>query len=237
MTRTGKAWRFAGAALAAWLGLVLAVPGTASGQTAVDLELVLAVDCSYSVDAGEFELQKKGLALAFQNPKILQKIREGPLGMIAITVVEWSSAHSQIIAVPWTLVYDEASAFDLSARILAIPRLTADGGTSISAMIEFGVAMLDSNSFIGERRVIDISADGHNNHGYPLDLMTRHAERNNVNINGLAITHEIEYLDSYFQHHLITGVGSFVVTANGYGKYAEAINRKLMREIGGSPLW
>ena len=237
MNRTGKLRRFAGAALAAWLGLVMAAPGAASGQTAVDLELVLAIDCSYSVDAGEFELQKKGLALAFQNPKILQKIREGPLGMIAITVVEWSSAQSQIIAVPWTLVYDEASSLNLAYRIAAIPRLTAEGGTSISAMIEIGVAMLDNNNFVGERRVIDISADGYNNHGYPLDLMTRHAERNNVNINGLAITHEHEQLDVYFQHHLITGVGAFVVTANGYGKYAEAIDRKLMREIGGSPLW
>ena len=230
--------RLASASVATWFCLIFGAAGPATAQTVVDLELVLAIDCSYSIDAGEFKLQKNGLALAFQNPQILKSIRQGPLGVVAITVVEWSSARSQIIVVPWTLVYDEATSLDLAARIAAISRLTADGGTSISAMIEVGVAMLGNNNIVSERQVIDISADGHNNNGKPITLLTRHAERNGVILNGLAITHEDEDmdLDIYFQHHVITGVGSFVVTANGYGKYAEAILHKLMREIGGTPM-
>ena len=228
--------RLAGALVATWFCSVIGAPGPAAAQTVVDLELVLAIDCSYSVDAGEFERQRDGLALAFQNPQILKSIRQGPLGVIAITVVEWSSARSQIIAVPWTLVYDEATSLDLAARIAAIPRLTADGATSMSAMIEVGVAMLGNNDIVSERQVIDISADGYNNNGNPMALLTRHAERNGVIINGLAITHEHEDMDIYFQHHVITGIGSFVVTANGYDKYAEAMLRKLMREIGGTPM-
>ena len=132
---------------------------------------------------------------------------------------------------PWTLVYDANSARRIARAIRSAPRLTADGATSISAMVELGVALLNANQAIGDRRVIDISADGFNNNGRPMPLLRLYAEKNQVTLNGLAIIDEFPELESYFQHRVITGPGAFVITANDYASYGDAIARKLLREI------
>ena len=234
MTWTLRARRVAGWMAAggfAALAALFAAPTARAQQMAVDVELVLGVDCSYSVNSGEFELQMQGLSQAFLNDEVLRAIQGGPRGVIAVTVVQWSSWKSQSVALPWTLVYDAPSAAAVAAAIARAPRLTADGATSISAMIEMGIALFAANGIAGDRRVIDISADGYNNNGRPLPLLRLYAEMNQVTLNGLAIIDELPQLDAYFERHIITGPGAFVVTANDYAAYGDAIVRKLLREI------
>jgi hypothetical protein len=219
--------------LFAWL-IFLGLGGAPAAQSSrqVDLELVLAIDCSYSVDAREFELQKIGLAQAFRNPVVLAAIQAGKHKTIAVAVVEWSKPDVQEIVVPWTLVRDGPGAEALAARIEAAPRLTAEGATSISSMIRFGIAYLTANSISGERRVIDISADGRNNSGQKIAAVRELARAYGVTINGLAILNEVKTLDLYFERRLITGSGAFVMRADDYEQYAVAILRKLLQEIG-----
>ena len=203
----------------------------ARADQAADLELILAIDCSYSVDDAEFELQKQGLAEAFRHESVLAAIKTGEHGVIAITVIEWSSSRSQVIAVPWTLVHDAASADALAAQISIMPRLTKEGATSISTMIEVGVALFEQNQIDGARKVIDISADGRNNHGRRIEPMQALARNRGVIINGLVILHEDERLDYYFRKKVIAGAGAFVIKAHDYENYIEAILVKLVREI------
>ncbi len=224
-----------------WLALPLAVmfwlaatPGVATAVV-VDLELILAIDCSYSVDNDEFELQKLGLAKAFRNGSVVGLIETGERGVIAVTVIEWSSALSQVVAVPWTLVYDAASANDLATQIAGMPRLTQDGATSIAAMIALGVGLFDSNQFYGARRVIDISADGRNNNGPRIEVVQELAVERRATVNGLAMLHEDKTLDYYFRNKVIAGPDAFVIKANSYDNYVEAILAKLMRELGETP--
>ena len=212
----------------------LGLGGAAAAQTLrqVDLELVLAIDCSYSVDAREFELQKIGLAQAFRNPGVLAAIQAGKHKTIAVSVVEWSKPGVQEVVVPWTLVRDGAGAEALAARIEAVPRLTAEGATSISSMIRFGIAYLAANPISGARRVIDISADGRNNAGRKMAAAGALARAYGVTVNGLAILNEIPTLHFYFEQQVISGPDAFVMEANDYEDYAVAILRKLIREIG-----
>ena len=214
--------------------LFFGLAGTPAAQSSrlVDLELVLAIDCSYSVDAGEFELQRIGLAEAFINPAVLAAILTGEHKAIGVTVVEWSGAGTQAVVIPWTTVHDAASAVALAARIEAVPRLTQEGATSISSMIEFGLALFDANRLAGVRRVIDISADGRNNTGRRIGSVAPLAMILGVTVNGLAILNEIPTLNFYFEQQVISGPDAFVMEANDYEHYAVAILRKLIREIG-----
>lgn len=209
----------------------MATPAAAQQQT-VDVELVLAVDCSYSVDADEFALQMKGLAAAFLDPTVLAAIQSNPHRAIAVTVVEWSGAGSQVVAVPWRRVSDSASALDFSARIATAPRLTADGATAMAAAVEFGLRQLAGNRYAGTRRVIDVSADGRNNSGpRPRDVRPLVAG-SGVTLNGLAILNEVQTLNYYFEKYVIAGPDAFVEKANDYQAYRRAILKKLVREIG-----
>ena len=216
----------------AFLTFLTSAGGGVRAQQAVDLELVLAVDCSYSVDAGEFAQQMQGLAAAFLDPAVLAAIRSNPNGAIAVTVVQWSGPGSQVIAVPWRQVSDAASVRDLAARIAAAPRLTAEGATSISSMVQFGLQLMSNNGFVGTRRVIDISADGRNNAGQRMRDLRAVAALSGATLNGLAILNEVATLNFYFEKYVIAGPGAFVVTASDYAAYRQAILQKLVREIG-----
>ncbi len=154
----------------------------------MDLELILGIDCSYSVDANEFA--RLGLGHAFRSPEVAAAIARGPRGGIAVTVVLWSSAASQVVAIPWTRVDDAASAAALVARLEGTPRLTEEGATSISAMIGFGLTLFGTGPLHGERRTIDIASDGRNNNGLRVGDMRSLAQAEGVTVNGLAILNE-----------------------------------------------
>src|SRR5216683_1468765 len=149
------------------LGLiaVLAVTGTpVRAQEQVDLLLVLASDVSRSVDTRKFELQRQGYAAALSNPRVVDAIRSGPHGKIAICFVEWSGQTSQKLVIDWTIVGDAASARKIGDQLIELPRAFADR-TSISAGIEFAMSQLERAPFRGVRRTIDVSGDGTNNSG------------------------------------------------------------------------
>lgn len=229
------------------LGLGLAVALSSSGFDAapaarragaavVDLELVLTIDCSYSVDAAEFRLQTGGLAEAFLDSAVVEAIEAGPKGAIAVAVIQWSSRESQVLALPWTIVADAAQAAEVAARLASMPRLTQEGGTSISAAIDQAGAYFAANPAKGSRRVIDISSDGRNNNGRDVRRARDQALAQGITINGLAILSEVATLGYYFERSVIGGEDAFATTAAGYDDYVDAIRRKLVREITGNKL-
>jgi len=221
-----------GALAAVGFGLAASSPAPADGaDVAVDLELIVAIDCSYSVDAFEYRLQIDGVARAFRHPETVAAILGGPEGKIAVTVVQWAGAESQVAVVPWMIVGSVEDAEALAQRTESAPRFTQDGATSISGMIDFGIGYFRDNGIAGLRQVIDISTDGRNNTGEPIRPVRRRAGRAGVTVNGLTILTEHPTLNFYFEQKVMIGPGAFVEIANDYGEYVSAIQRKLLREI------
>jgi hypothetical protein len=212
----------------------LALIAPARAQTTTDLLLVLAVDASGSVDTSRFELQRRGYADAFRNPQVLHAIRGLSTGSIAVTMVQWTGPQLQALAVPWTLIRDEASANAFADAIETAPRQLFGGGTSISGVIDHGMLLLGAAPYRGHKRVIDISGDGSNNRGRNVRDARDEAVRAGVVINGLPIV-SLEYgLDKYSFDNVIGGPGAFMVPAASYENFGQAVLRKLILEIAAS---
>lgn len=226
-----------------WLlaaGLLALLAGAPSrgavAEVPVDLELVLAIDSSDSVDGREYALQIGGLAQAFRDPAVHEAIGGGPLGSIAVAVVEWSGRYQQVVQVPWTRIDGAAAAQALAAEIGQLRRAFDEGVTSISGALDFAAAQFTGNGFAAARRVIDISSDGVQNQGRRIDLARDAALAQDLTINALVILNEMPDLQEYFGERVIGGLGAFVMAANDYPDYPEAIRRKLLREIGQTPV-
>jgi Protein of unknown function (DUF1194) len=172
-----------------FLALCLAASMPARAQEQVDLLLVLASDVSRSVDTRKFELQRQGYAAALSNPRVVEAIRSGPHGRIAICFIEWSGQTSVKLVIDWTLVSDAASARKIADQMLELPRAFADR-TSISAGLEFSFAQLERSPFKAARRTIDVSGDGTNNSGRALLLARDEAVAQGIVINGLPILND-----------------------------------------------
>ena len=197
----------------------------------VDLELVLAIDTSASVDASEYRLQMEGIRLAFQDPAIISAIRStGPTG-IAVTVVHWSSASQQKQIVPWTKINSEASAFAFSRQISASFQREYADSTGIGSVLQFGERLIRRNQFEGRRKSIDVSGDGINNSGVQPHYAREDVVAEGITINGLAILSDNPYLFQYFDNEVIGGPGAFVLTVNSYDDIVEGTRNKLLREI------
>jgi hypothetical protein len=199
----------------------------------VDLELALAVDASASVNRQEFDLQMKGLARAFESPAVISAIKDGPKGVIAVVLIEWSGADEQRVSVPWMLVSDAGSGRRFAAAIDNTPRSFRRGSTSISGAIDFALASLLGNGIAAGRSVIDISGDGRNTHGGIVDIARDRAVQAGVTINGLPILNEEPDLVEHYRDNVIGGPGAFVVPAKDYRVFGSAIVEKLVREISG----
>jgi hypothetical protein len=204
---------------------------SASMQTAVDLNLVLALDASGSVDDERFELQKQGYVQAFLNPRVLDAIRSGNEQAIAVSMVQWTGPTLQEVMVPWTVIRDQNSAQAFAALVNAARRRLHGGGTSVSGAIDYSVMLLNSSPYRATRRVIDISGDGSNNLGRPPEQARDEAVAMGIGINGLPILMVEPDLDQYFRESVIGGPGAFVIVAQSYDRFAEAILRKLVTEI------
>lgn len=204
----------------------------------VDVELVLAVDVSYSMDLEELALQREGYALAITSKEFLQALKTGPNGKVAVTYFEWAASHDQKIVVPWRMIDGPESADAVAEEILKAP-LRRASRTSISGAINFGMALFEANDYRGLRRVIDISGDGPNNNGEGVTAARDAAVNKGVTINGLPImiketnyaTMDIENLDLYYEDCVIGGAGSFVVSIKSRDKFREAIRTKLILEV------
>ena len=214
-------------------GLVTA--GEALPGEAVELELVIAVDASGSVDNDEFALQVRGLANAFRDPQVVAAVESHGAAGIAVAVMQWSSPGNQIVAVDWTAVADRASASALAELIEAAGRLLY-GETAIAHALRFASGMFVDGRFDGRRKVIDLSGDGPNNFGGVPRQVRDLAVAAGMTINGLAITNEYAELDRYYEAEVIGGPGAFVMIAVDYRDFAVAIRDKLVREIAGPPI-
>lgn len=202
----------------------------------VDLELVLAVDASSSVDMKEFNLQMRGLAEAFRHPAVINAIRSVGDRGIVVCLVQWADTHKYRVAIDWMAVFDQASADKLAQEMMLVPRFIAGGGTDIRGAMRYALRQFDENLFEGLRKVIDISGDGRANVGeHPKDLRNR-AVAQGVTVNGLVIVDEDPLVHSYYRDNVIGGTGAFLMTADSYEDFAAAIVKKLVREIAGTPL-
>ena len=235
-----RTWR-AGFMIWAWAAL-LAAPTVAAAQAVaapgktvpVDIELVLAVDVSRSIDADEFELQRQGYARAIVSPAVLSAIQTGSIGAIAVTYVEWSGADQQRTVVDWTLVRDQGSAQDFAAAILAAPRSFA-AYTSISGAIDYSAGLIRDSGYRALRQVIDVSGDGANNDGRPVTTARDEALAAGITINGLPIVEVEPGLDAYYRENVIGGRDAFTIVAQNLGSFADAVMRKLLIEVASAP--
>jgi Protein of unknown function (DUF1194) len=205
----------------------------AQAQTAVDLQLVLAVDVSGSVNQTRFELQRDGYVAAFRSARVLETIRSGPQQAIAVTMVQWTGPALQVHVVPWMRIADEHSAEAFASAVATAPRQLFGGGTSISGAIDYAVTLFRESRFSGARRVIDISGDGSNNRGRLVNLARDDAVAAEIGINGLPILALEPDLDAYYERNVIGGPGAFVIAAKEYEAFADAILKKLITEIAG----
>jgi len=210
---------------------LLAAP--AAAQQKVDLELILMVDGSGSVDDKEFVLQRLGYVRALRNPRVISAIGSGPLGRIAIAYVEWSGADLKVPIVPWTLLSDKASIAAVADRLEREPRVLYGGGTAIGDAILYGVRSLATNAFQGKRRVIDLSGDGPDRDGLPAVFGRDQAVAQGITVNGLPILGEFDNLDIFFLDNVIGGPGAFSILAKTFKDFNSAILTKLIREIAG----
>jgi hypothetical protein len=205
-------------------------------QTAVDVELVLAVDASGSVSQERFLLQQRGYVAAFRDPRLLQAIRSGSARSIAVTMTQWTGPAMQIQVVPWAVISDEASMLAFADAIEKAPRQLFGGGTSISGAIDHAMTLLGKSDYKGMRRVIDISGDGANNRGRAAADARDEAVQAGAVINGLPILAVEPFLDQYYWTNVIGGPNAFVIAVDSYEAFAEAVLKKLIIEVSAGPV-
>lgn len=218
----------------AWIfGALLATasPAVAADAPGVDVQLVLAIDSSSSVDMDEFYLQLEGYAAAFRHPDLLKAIQSGSQQAIAVTLFEWSDTNHQVINLPWRILRDAESLNAFAAELAVAPRLVVGGETAIGAGIDFGVQLFEVSGAAGGRRVIDISGDGVNNQGRDVQEARDDAVFLGVTVNGVAIQNEEPNLEDYYRAFVIGGPGAFAMAAQDYRDFQDVIVKKLVREI------
>jgi hypothetical protein len=252
LARRRLLWAAAGAVIAgafavAGLALAALAPPTpfrfadrSPGAIPVDVELVIAVDVSYSMDPDEQALQREGYIQALTSREFLRALREGANGKIAVTYFEWAGGNDQKIVMPWRLIDGPEAADAVAAEIARAPYRRASR-TSISGALRFAQPLFDNSGYRGLRRVIDVSGDGANNSG-PLVVPTRDGVlAAGITINGLPImlkrssyaTLDIDQLDIYYEDCVIGGPGAFVIPIREREKFIEATRTKLVLEIAG----
>lgn len=233
-------FRYAALSVLVASAVAFGAAAAAARDIPVDLELVLAVDVSGSVDEVEAQLQRDGYVKALRHPDVIAAINSGFLRKIAVTYVEWAGEHTQATIVGWRLLDGEDSADALSKEIDGAP-FTPGRFTSISAAIRYALPLFDNNGYDGTRRVIDVSGDGANNVGGLVTIARDQAVAAGITINGLPIVNDRENrfgrqmanLDLYYRHCVIGGTGAFIVVAKDFQSFARAVRRKMVLEIAG----
>jgi hypothetical protein len=226
--------------LAVLATIVFVSPAIAAEQ--VDLLLVLASDVSRSVDAAKFKLQRDGYVAAISNPRVIEAIKSGPHGRIAICFIEWSGVGAQKVVIDWTVIDGTKAAQDFASQLDEAQRSFADR-TSISGGIDFAMAQLEHAPFEAARRTIDVSGDGTNNSGRDVTAARDEALAQGVTINGLVILSEQPLswnadhtnppggLEAYYRNNVTGGPNSFVLVAENFNTFGQAILNKLVAEV------
>lgn len=225
-----------------WIGLLaicLLGGAPAFAQTAVDLELVLAVDVSLSMDLDEQRLQRDGYVAAFRDPEVHKAITSGSHGRIVVTYMEWAGPPTQQVVIPWTLIAGPQDAIAFADRLEQQP-ISRARMTSISAALQFSGRLFASSGVRGVRRVIDVSGDGPNNAGAPVVPVRDELVANGIVINGLPVMvklpqgfFDLADLDRYYADCVIGGAGAFMLPIKERSEFRTATRRKLLLEIAG----
>ncbi len=211
-----------------------------AGKEDVDVALAIGVDISYSMDEDEQRLQRQGYIEAMTSRLVLEGIRSGPHGRIAVSYYEWAGTSERRTLIPWMVIDgpETAAAF---ATILQTTPYRRASRTSVSGAIDYGAQLMSDSPYKAIRRVIDISGDGPNNNGRPVEQARDEALAKGIVINGLPIiitrrfnnAFDIENLDDYYEDCVTGGPGSFVISIGTREQFAAATRQKLLKEIAG----
>jgi hypothetical protein len=205
----------------------------------VDLELVLSVDASGSVDADEYRLQLKGIAAALNDPQVIRAIRSGAQKRIAVDLLTWGESRRPKDHTGWFVISNAADAAAFAAKVVVFPRRQV-GGTGLGDGIAKSVSAIFENTYTAPRMIVDVSGDGRETPPRDYTVMLPQARamsaHYNVTINGLAILNEDPELATYYREEMIVGDGAFVEVAADYEDFARAMKRKLLREISPEPV-
>jgi Protein of unknown function (DUF1194) len=208
----------------------------------MDVLLVLAVDVSRSIDDDEARLQRQGYRNAIADPRVVEAIRGGMLGAIGLAYVEWAGIEYQRLVIPWTRIASQADAEDWATALDRAPRQSLSW-TSVSGGIDFSRRVLGEAPWQATRRVIDVSGDGENNSGPPVEQARDRAVTEGITINGLPILNDrpgfgvpsAVPLDEYYRQNVVGGPGAFVIAVEEFESFGLAVRRKLIREISDIP--
>lgn len=205
----------------------------------VDLELVLAIDASFSIGVDERDVQRLAYVDAFRNPEISRAITSGPYRRIAVVYVEWAESGHQRIVLPWRMIASQDDAVRFANDLEAAP-VQRSGATSISGALRFSASLFHGNGFRGDRQLIDISGDGLNNDGAPVEAARDSLETQGITVNALPLVStdsdlSPDELTSYYETCVSAGPGSFTLPASSTGDFALAMQRKMIAEIAGVP--
>ena len=203
----------------------------ADAPIAVDLALVLAVDCSSSIDEGDFQWQMKGIAAALRDPAVYHAIGSGRYRVIALALVHFSNARSQVTAMNWRILGSREQLAAAANFIEHSERHWLSGGTGLAAGLEHSIAVMQTVPALATRHTIDVSGDGEDNENGNLEGTRALAASLGITVNGLPITYGSKYLYSYYRNRVIVGDDAFVEPATTMKDFNDTFLRKLLREI------
>ena len=225
------------------VGSVAALAGAAGAtaaraNTPVDLQLVLAVDVSRSIDEVEAELQRRGYIEALTSDRVLDAVLGGEHKRIALCYTEWAGTHYQVVVIDWTLIDSPQAARRFADKLAEAPR-TAHSWTAVGAALAHAGARFEKSGFAAKRRVIDISGDGRTNDGPPAEHIRDALVAQGIVVNGLPVMmNRTNFgrppdltLDKYYEENVIGGPGSFMIVARDFNDFSRAVRTKLVREI------
>lgn len=216
----------------------LATATSARAQTPVDLQLVLAVDVSRSIDEVEAELQRRGYIEALTSDRVVDAILSGENKRIAICYTEWAGAHFQAVVIDWTVIDSPGAAQRFADRLAEAPR-TSQSWTAIGAALAHAGQRFENAPFVAKRRVIDVSGDGRTNDGPPAEIVRDKLVSQGIVVNGLPVMMNRSNfgrppdlaLDRYYEESVIGGPGSFLIVADNFDHFGRAVRTKMVREI------
>lgn len=197
----------------------------------VDIALVLAVDVSSSVDAGDFQLQMQGIAAALRQKVVLEIIRASRHHQVAVSLVQWSTSKTQSITIPWQILSSSTDIESTAYAVETAERVSSPGGTGMAAAISFCTVLLERFPLAADRKAIDVSGDGMENDDGDVPSSRALALQRGIVINGLPVVSGSELLVPYYRDVVIGGLGSFVEPAKNTLAFSSAMKRKLIREL------
>ena len=222
--------------LVAILCLPFVSVSSAQQDQRTDVNIVIAIDCSWSINRFEYMLQMEGIAAALRDPEVRTAIQQGRHGRIGLMMTQWSHLSSQVVSIPWQEVQTDDQLERFASLVERTPRKPVEGGTSISAALDHAQLALESAPFAGDRHVINLVSDGENNSGERVEHARDRAVLRGTTINVAAVVGEFHWLHHYMRNRVMGGEGAFVIEVANYNDLVNGFKKKLIREIRGDAL-